>query len=142
LFVGEYHHALDDKGRVVLPAAYRASVAERGYIASLGECIGLWDEPGFERVTDGWREALRAGDLDLRTFRLLTTSVHEVKLDSAGRITVPRRLLDDLGFGREVRIVGVLDRVELWDDQRYQADHDMAANAAAVAERMNELRIV
>lgn len=142
MFVGEYHHALDDKGRVVLPAAYRASVAERGYVASLGECIGLWDEVGFQRVTEGWRDALRAGDLDLRTFRLLTSSVHEVKLDSAGRITLPRRLLDDLGVGRDVRIVGVLDRVELWDEQRYQADHDLAADAAAVAERMNQLRIV
>ena len=142
MFVGEYQHALDDKGRVVLPAAYRASVAERGYVASLGECIGLWDEEGFQRVTDDWRQALRAGDLDLRTFRLLTTSVHEVKLDSAGRITRPRRLLADLGFDRDVRIVGVLDRVELWDDARYQADHDLGANAAAVAERMNQLRIV
>jgi MraZ protein len=142
LFVGEYQHALDDKGRVVLPAAFRASVAERGYIASLGECIGLWDEAGFQRVTERWREALHAGDLDMRTFRLLTTSVQEVKLDSAGRITLPRRLLDDLGFGRDVRVIGVLDRVELWDDGRFQSDHDQAANAAAVAERMNQLRIV
>lgn len=142
MFVGEYQHALDDKGRVVLPAAFRASVAERGYIAGLGECIGLWDEGGFQRVTDRWREALQAGDLDMRTFRLLTTSVQEVRLDSAGRITLPRRLLDDLGFGRDVRIIGVLDRIELWDEQRFQADHDQAANAPSLAERMNQLRIV
>ena len=142
MFVGEYQHALDDKGRLVLPAAYRSVVADRGFVASLGECVGLWDDTGFERVTTSWREALRAGDLDLRTFRLLTTSVHEVRLDSAGRITVPRRLLDDLAIGREVRIVGLLDRVELWDDERYRTEHDPAANAEAVAERLNALRIV
>ena len=142
MFVGEYQHALDEKGRVVLPASYRSAVADRGFLASLGECIGLWDDDGFERVTNGWREALRAGDLDLRTFRLLTSSVHEVRLDSAGRITLPRRLLDDLGFGREVRIVGLLDRVEVWDDERYRLEHDPAANAPAMAERLNALRIV
>jgi MraZ protein len=142
LFVGEYQHALDDKGRVVLPAAFRPSLAERGYLASLGDCIGLWDEAGFVRVTDRWRAALRAGELDMRTFRLLTTSVNEVRLDAAGRISVPRRLLDDLGFGRDVRIIGLLDRVELWDEDRYQADHDRGANATAVADRMNELRML
>ena len=142
MFVGEYQHAIDDKGRVVLPASFRASVAERGYIASLGDCIGLWDEAGFQRVTDGWRDALRAGELDMRTFRLLTTSVNEVKLDAAGRVSIPKRLLDDLGFSRDVRIIGVLDRVELWDEERYQAAHDRAANAPAVAERMNDLRML
>jgi MraZ protein len=142
LFVGEYQHALDDKGRVVLPAAFRASVAERGYVASLGECIGLWGEEGFAQVTDRWKEALRAGELDMRTFRLLTASVNEVKLDSAGRITVPRVLLDDLGFDRDVRIIGLIDRVELWDDATYQATHDRASNAPAVAERLNALRML
>ena len=142
MFVGEYQHALDDKGRIVLPAAYRPALADRGYVASLGDCIGLWTEDGFARVSERWQDALRTGDLDMRTFRMLTTSVNEVRLDSAGRISVPRRLLDDLGFTRDVRIVGMLQRVELWDEDRYQAEHDRAANAAAVAERMNELRML
>jgi MraZ protein len=139
LFVGEYQHAVDDKGRVVLPASYRAAIADRGYVANIGECVALWDAVGFERISERWREALRSGELDMRTFRLLSTSVNEVRLDSAGRITIPRPLLDELGFGREVRIAGMLDRIELWDERRYLDAHDRSADGPLVAQKMNEL---
>lgn len=142
LFVSEYHHSLDDKGRVVLPAAFRAAVADRGYVANLGECIGLWSPEGFKDVTDALREARRSGQLDMRTFRVVTASVSEVRLDSAGRITLPRPLLDTLGFGREVTVVGVLDRIELWDPDRFRADHDQVAAGPTVSERLNDLGIL
>lgn len=142
LFVSDYHHALDDKGRVVLPAAFRSALADRGYVANLGECIGLWDPEGFQKVSNAWLRARSTGELDMRTFRLLTASVSEVRLDSAGRVTLPRPLIEAQGLGREVTLVGVLERIELWDTQRFLADHDPVANAAVVSERLNQLGIV
>ena len=101
VFVGQYEHALDDKGRVVLPSNFRASVAERGFVTRLDSCIGLWNETNFKAMAERWKAESEAGRISMRVFRKLMNSVREVKLDSAGRITLPRELLTELGFNAE-----------------------------------------
>lgn len=127
MFVGQHEHALDRKGRVVLPAGFRASVAERGYVTRLDQCIGLWSEDGFRVVADRWKAELEAGNISLRAFRKFMNSVRDVKLDAAGRITLPRELLDELEFDAAVVVSGLYDRVEIWPAEKYEADQDSDA---------------
>lgn len=124
MFVGRYEHALDDKGRVVLPSPFRASVAERGYITQLDGCIGLWSPDGFQAVAEKWKTEREASRISMRVFRKLMNSVKEVKLDSAGRITLPRELLSELGFDSQVIVTGLYDRVELWPAESYAEEQD------------------
>jgi len=124
VFVGRYEHALDDKGRVVLPSPFRASVAERGYITQLDGCIGLWSPDGFQAVAEKWKTEREASRISMRVFRKLMNSVKEVKLDSAGRITLPRELLSELGFDSQVIVTGLYDRVELWPAESYAEEQD------------------
>ena len=119
LFVGEYEHSLDAKGRVVLRAPFRARVGERGYVTVLDECIGLWNESEFERKVAGWAEKVESGDLTPSAFRKMLRKVREVRLDAAGRITLPRDLLDALGFESQVVLAGGYTRVEIWPKQVY-----------------------
>ncbi len=122
MFVGQHEHSLDAKGRVVLPAPYRASVAARGYVTRLDSCIGLWSEEGFADVAQKWMGYREQGLISNQIFRKFTTNVNEVKLDSAGRITLPRTLLDDLEFDSQVVISGLIERVEIWPSDRYELD--------------------
>ena len=71
----------------------------------------------------------------MRVFRKLMNSVREVKLDSTGRITLPRELLDELGFQSQVVISGLYDRVEIWPAETYAEDlgSDDAADELAEA---------
>jgi len=139
VFVGQYEHAVDDKGRVVLPAPFRAFVAERGYITQLDGCLGLWSADEFRVVAEKWKAESAASRISMRVFRKLMNSVREVKLDSAGRITLPRELLDELGFQSQVVISGLFDRVEIWPAESYAQDLETDEAAEELAEAVARL---
>ena len=139
LFVGQYEHALDDKGRVVLPSPFRAFVAERGYVTLLDGCIGLWSPDDFRVVAEKWKAESEASRISMRVFRKLMNSVREVKLDSAGRITLPRELLSELGFDSQVVVSGLFDRVEIWPAEAYAADQETEETAEELAEAVARL---
>ena len=75
MFVGQYEHALDDKGRVVLPSPFRAFVADRGYITQLDGCLGLWSSDEFRLVAEKWKAESAASRISMRVFRKLMNSV-------------------------------------------------------------------
>jgi MraZ protein len=122
VFVGQYEHSLDNKGRVVLPAPFRSYVAERGYVTQLDGCIGLWSPEGFKAVAERWKSELDSGSISAGVFRRLMGRVQEVKVDGAGRITLSRDLLDVLGFESRVMVSGRYDRAELWPLERFAAE--------------------
>lgn len=139
MFVGQYDHALDQKGRVVLPSPFRAFVAERGYVTLLDGCIGLWSAEKFTEVAEKWKSESEASRISMRVFRKLMNSVREVKLDSAGRITLPKELLNELNFDSQVVISGLFDRVEIWPADAYKKDQDADATAEELAEAVSKL---
>lgn len=130
MFVGEYEHSLDPKGRVVLPADYRALVVDRGYVMELDGCLGLWSKEGFAEVTDRLKERRHSDDLSMNAFRKLMRRAKEVRLDSAGRITIPRKMLDSKGFDSQVVLTGALDRVEIWPSEQFGLDEDTEESKA------------
>ncbi len=139
MFVGQYEHALDQKGRVVLPAPFRAFVAERGYVTKLDGCLGLWNEEIFREVAERWQSEVVAGRVSQKVFRNFLASVSHVKLDAAGRITLPRDLLDRLGFDTQVVITGRLDRVEIWPAEVYRSELESDDADAELAETIARL---
>ena len=141
MFVGQYEHSLDDKGRVVLPSPFRAFVDNRGYVTRLDSCIGMWSADGFRHVADRWKSELDQGNISNLVFRKLMTGVREVKLDSAGRVTLPRELLDEFGFETQVVVAGRYDRVEIWPAERYQAELESEAASDELAETVARLGI-
>ncbi len=124
LFVGQYEHSLDNKGRVVLPAPFRSYVAERGYVTQLDGCIGLWSAEGFKAVAERWKSELDSGSITAGVFRRLMGRVLEVKVDGAGRITLSKELLDALDFESKVIVSGRYDRAEIWPLERFAAEQN------------------
>jgi len=121
MFVGTFEHSLDDKGRIVLPSVFRQHLRERGYLSQWDQCLGLWTPEGFEDVANRLTERVRAGEASQLALRAFAANAHEVKPDTQGRVGIPERLREFAHLDREVVVIGALDRIELWDAERWRS---------------------
>lgn len=121
MFLGTFDHSLDDKGRVVLPSAFRTLLADGGVLAKLDDCIGLWTPEEFATVASLLQEKVRAGEVSQEALRVFAADAATVKPDSQGRISIPPRLREHSHLERELVINGRIDRVEIWSTERWAA---------------------
>lgn len=127
MFLGEYQHSLDPKGRVIFPAAYRERLNE-GLVMTVGvdNCITVHPVADWQRVIAGLRE-LRSTDRRERMFmRMMTSMAQPESLDKQGRVTIPARLRSYAGLERDVTVVGADTKIELWDAERWNSYRDQA----------------
>ena len=140
MFLGEYQHTLDPKGRVILPSAFRDELGD-GLVITIGmdHCLTVHPTADWERVVDGLR-ALRTTDRRERMFaRMLLSSAHPETLDRQGRITIPGRLRDYAALAKDVTVVGSDARIELWNTARWAAYRDQAMADFADTEQPFEI---
>lgn len=129
MFVGTYERSVDDKGRLSLPASFRSHLGERCYLVTLRGSLGLFSESGFADTIDRLAERVRAGEATQNAMRRFAASVHDVKVDSQGRIVLPAGHRDAAGLTGEVALIGAVNRIEIfrpdrWDDLK-DADDDV-----------------
>ncbi len=125
MFVGQFEHALDSKGRVVLPAAIREELGESGYLAKAEDgCLALTTVEVFEREALEMQDKVARGLLDRAALRVRAAAAVKVKPDAQGRIAVPQELRGYAGLERDVVIIGAFTRAELWDRSRWDAQID------------------
>lgn len=124
MFLGEYEHTIDAKGRLAVPAKFRAHM-DRGAVISkgMGTCLSVytrtrWDEKSAELVAGKTSEELR--DFERRIY----PSASEVELDAQGRMSIPAKLRGYARLESEVTVAGVRDHFEIWDRATWQAYQD------------------
>ena len=122
VFVGRYEHTLDSKGRVILPAKYRADFEHGGYLTEHREgCLALWTPGEFDRQAAEMLEATRGGDADARNFaRVWAAGSVEVEIDRQGRMGIPGHLREFAGLNGEVLVTGAIDHIELWNPEEWR----------------------
>ena len=128
--LGTHSYSLDPKGRVSLPARFREAF-EQGLWLTIGQdrCLYCFPRSEWERRAAEVTSSPLA-DRDGRAFaRLFFSSADEARLDGQGRVTVPQRLRDAVGISKEVVVLGVRDRMEIWDRNEFERYRD--AHAAA-----------
>jgi MraZ protein len=136
MFLGEYQHTLDPKGRVILPSAFREEL-EEGLVMTVGldHCVTVHPVADWQRVIEGLRN-LRTTDRRERMFaRMVTASAQAEELDRQGRITVPARLREYADLRSHVAVVGADSRVELWDAAAWETYRAEAMADFASTER-------
>jgi MraZ protein len=121
MFLGEYEHTIDAKGRMAVPAKFRIQM-DRGAVISkgMGTCLSIyptqrWEEKSAELVAGKSSDELR--DFERRIY----PSASELELDGQGRIVIPAKLRTYAGLGSEVTVAGVRDHFEIWDRATWQA---------------------
>lgn len=114
-FFGRYEHALDAKGRLILPAKLRGPFGQRGFLAPhLEGCLALWPEAEFEKEVEV-RLAQAEGDAAARNaVRDWASEVADTEIDRQGRMALPPTLRAYAGLEQEVLVIGMINRVELW----------------------------
>lgn len=124
-FRGQYEHSLDAKDRITIPARFRAALAEGVVLAQgLEPCVEVYSEAAYadveERFLSGLNPFQREGR---RTQRRFHARSEDEKLDSAGRVRLPRRLIDHAGLDGGCVIAGVMNRLEIWNPERWAAEN-------------------
>ena len=120
-FMGTSRPKLDEKGRLFLPAKYRDRLAE-GVVVTQGQenCLVVWPTDVF------MQEARRAHATPMTNrgardyARMLFGQAEQGSLDKQGRITIPSALRDYAELDKEVVVVGVMDRIEIWQPARWE----------------------
>ena len=121
MFLGEFQHSLDQKGRVILPAEFRPALAEGAVIGAVpGGCLAVYTKEEFERVSEEILEKVRRGEHDLDAARVFFADAREVTPDRQGRVALPLSLREYAGLTREAMVTGVLTRIEIWDPTRWR----------------------
>lgn len=129
MFLGEYQHALDAKGRLSLPAKWRPAMEGRLVLAKgLERCLYVYPVQDYERFLSRLTEP---GDFDPKfrqVRRFFTSGAVEVALDGVGRMTIPQILREYAGITRDVAVIGNGDRIELWDADTWAAYNGETTN--------------
>lgn len=141
MFLGRYHHTVDEKGRLTIPARYRDLLAAEGAYLTQGfdSNINVYPIPIFERIS------LRVNRLSMTDpsarllRRIMFSNAELVVLDKAGRILVPHFLREGLNLDSEAVIVGMGDYFEIWSPNQWVGQTAMMEESEPIAVRFMDL---
>lgn len=139
---GEYQYALDEKGRVVIPPKVRHVLGDQ-VVATRGfeTCIAVYSPPEWLRVEEGVRNLKAAADQQT-VLRYLLASAVDLEVDRQGRIMLPPYLREHAQVKRDVYVIGLGNRLEIWSRPLWRAYLNKAGKSAPkLVEDIPELRI-
>lgn len=120
-FVGRYEHSLDVKGRIILPARYRASFDTVAFVSKHNErCLAVWTPEAFERKLDEMEERLDRNPQERQMVRAWASGSAEVELDKQGRLQIPAYLREYARLESGVLVHGAITHIELWDPSEWE----------------------
>lgn len=142
MFYGEYEHTIDRKGRLIIPAKFREifkeNLVERLFVTrGLDKCLFLFSEEEWKLQEQKFKSISFTKSESRKFNRLYFSGASEVLPDKQGRILIPRNLKDFAGIKREVVIVGVSNRIELWSKELWNGFYESSKESfEETAERL------
>ncbi|MBE0466667.1 MAG: division/cell wall cluster transcriptional repressor MraZ [Candidatus Desulforudis sp.] len=130
MFIGEYQHTLDAKGRLFIPARFREGLGT-GFVVTKGldHCLFLYSRAEWEQLEQKLRK-LPFARADARAFmRLFFSGAAELEADKQGRVLLPAGLREYARLDKEVMVLGVSSRVEIWAREEWERYSSEAADA-------------
>lgn len=126
-FRGTYEHSLDAKNRLTIPSKFRDQLAGKLVVAqAIKPCVAIMTEEAFDNFTDSFLKDLNPLSEEAeRLSHYFNAGSFDGELDKAGRVMVAPTLMSYAGLGKDVAVIGNGDRLELWDQAKwneYQAD--------------------
>jgi MraZ protein len=143
MFLGQYQHNLDDKGRLMVPARYRDLLAAGAYITQgFDKCLMVMTEEHFNEVY-AILNGLNMADQSARMLRrLILSNAYAVEVDKVGRILVPQNLREFLGVASgELIVAGQGEYFEVWLPAEWKAQMDKLQDVEANAQRFATLNL-
>lgn len=124
-FSGSTSAKLDEKGRFVLPQQMRFGLVEEGVLEfslglGLGGCLTIYRQSDIQRIVEKFQSKQHIGKYQ-KFFTLFFSTLHQTTCDKVGRVIIPPTLKKAVGIQSEIVIAGVLNKIELWPKERYDA---------------------
>jgi MraZ protein len=143
MFIGEFHHNLDSKGRLAIPAKYRPYFTQGAVITrGLDRTLFLFPKEEWEKLAKKIAQ-LPLAKANTRAFaRLMLAGAFDVELDKQGRVILPEYLRSYARLKKKLVITGVYNRLEIWDEalwEEYRKDTEKSSND--IAETLGELGV-
>lgn len=141
MFIGEYQHSVDEKGRLSVPVKFRDALAVGCVLTrGLDGCLWLYPQEGWNKIA-GQVSKLPITQKSARSFsRFILSGAMDLKVDKAGRINLPKYLADYAEIKGKVVVIGIDDRLEIWSAEKWENfKTEMEKNSEEVAENLAEI---
>lgn len=142
MFSGAYEHSVDNKGRTVIPAKFRAKLGERFILTKgLNGCLWVFSERAWPEVQQKLTPKSFLDSRGIMLERFFLGSAVECAPDRQGRVAIPSHLMEYAGIDGDIWVVGLSDKIEIWSKQKWDdlnaglTDDVLAQLAAEVEER-------
>lgn len=140
MFMGEYNHSIDAKGRIIVPAKFREELGEE-FVVTLGldGCLFVYPDTEWQSFVEKLKSL--PGNREARQLqRYFLAGAVTCEADKQGRILIPSKLREHAQLEKDVVFVGVLGKIEIWSRERWEANNDFG-DVEAIAEHMSDLGI-
>ena len=121
MFMGEFHHNIDEKGRLIIPSKFREELGKKFVVTrGIEECLFVYSLDEWNNMVNDLK-SLPFTRKDARTFtRMFLSGATECELDNNGRINLPSPLINYATLEKECVVIGVNDRLEIWSNEKYE----------------------
>jgi len=140
MFLGQHEHSLDKKGRIIMPSNFREDLGDPFVITfGLDKCLFVYPMEEWEKLAKNL-QALPLGQKDSRAFkRTLASRALISHFDQQGRVVVAKYLRDYAEINKNVMIIGVFERIEIWDLSKWKGyAEETEQSYEDIAERIYE----
>lgn len=120
MFIGEYHHSIDDKGRLIIPSKFREELGEKFIITrGIENCLFAYSKESWNKIVNKL-ETLPFTKKDARQFvRFFLSGASEAEFDKQGRINVTSPLVTYANIKKECVVIGAGERIEIWSKESW-----------------------
>lgn len=143
MFIGEYHHLIDEKGRLAIPIKFRNQL-EKGAVVTRGldSCLFLYPQIEWEKLANSLSK-LPISKSNTRNFsRFMLAGAMDMEIDKQGRVILPDYLRKFANIKKKVVIAGLYNRLEIWDEEKwdkYKQGSEKGSNE--IAEALGEMNV-
>lgn len=142
MFIGEYQHNLDEKGRLAIPTKFRASLKKAVVTRGIDNCLFVFTMDEWLKLAEKL-SLLPLSQSNNRAFsRLMLAGAMDLELDNQGRAVLPEYLRKYAGLNKEVVVAGLYNRLELWDKAEWEK-YKLASekNSERIAEQLGSMGV-
>ena len=142
MFMGEYNHSVDAKGRLIVPSKFREQLGNEFVVTKgMDGCLFVFDNSEWQVFAEKLR-SLPMIDKEVRQFtRFFLAGAASVEVDKQGRILVPQTLREFAGLEKDVVLTGNLNRIEVWSKEKWSENCDYD-DMDSIAEGMQDMGII
>jgi MraZ protein len=143
MFIGEYQHSIDDKGRLAMPVKFRAQMAGGAVVTKgLDSCLSVYTNEEWAVLAEKLANLPLTQAASRAFARMMLAGATEVTIDKQGRVNIPGYLREYAGLSGTVVVAGLFTRVEIWSQKNWQEYKSKTeGDSSAIAEELTNLGV-